>query len=132
MKKITLKRVGQAIAAAVVILGIYAGYLFLMTGQWSSMERYVGQFFEDDLKNEPTLTITEVSGGYLAWNRTVKLSNGQTVFFHRDNNPSAWQLEPGQKIAVYIAADDLAKKKALIFAALMRKDEKLVFIKPLI
>ena len=33
MKKITLKRVGQAIAAAVVILGIYAGYLFLMTGQ---------------------------------------------------------------------------------------------------
>ena len=62
MKKITL-RVGQAVAAAAVILGIYAGYLFLMAGQWFSMERYVGQFFEDDLKNEPTLTITDVSGG---------------------------------------------------------------------
>ena len=53
MKKITL-RVGQAVVAAVVILGIYAGYLFLMAGQWFSMERYVGQFFEDDLKNGPT------------------------------------------------------------------------------
>lgn len=74
--------------------------------------------FEDDLKNEPTLTITDVSGGYLAWSRTVKLSNGQTVFFHRDNNPSAWQLEPGQKIAVYIAADDLAKEKTLILRRL--------------
>lgn len=121
MKKITLKRVGQAIAAVVVILGIYASYLFLMTGQWSSMERYVGQFFEDDLKNEPTLTITDVSGGYLAWSRTVKLSNGQTVFFHRDNNPSAWQLEPGQKIAVYIAADDLAKEKSAYFCGAYEK-----------
>ena len=44
MKKITLKRVGQAIAAAVVILGIYAGYLFLMTGQWSSMEDMLDSF----------------------------------------------------------------------------------------
>ena len=121
MKKITLKRVGQAIAAVVVILGIYASYLFLMTGQWSSMERYVGQFFEDDLKNEPTLTITEVSGGYLAWNRTVKL----IIRAHGNWNPA-------RKSPSILQPMIWPRKKALIFAALMRKDEKLVFIKPLI
>ena len=77
-----------------------------MTKEWYSQEVFLRQFFEDDLKNEPTLTITEVSGGYLSWRREVKLNNGQTVVFFRDNTPSAWNLKPGQKIAVYIESDE--------------------------
>ena len=111
MKKIA-KKAGLVIIAAVVVLGVYAGYLFLMTGQWYSMEAFTNSLFEEDLKASPSLTITEVSGGYLSWSRTVKLSNGKIIFFHRNNNPSAWKLEPGQKIAIYVTAKDAAKEKS--------------------
>lgn len=121
MKKINFKRIGQIVSALVVFVAIYAGYLFLMSGHWYSLESYTGQFFKEDLAKAPTVTITDVSGGYLSWSRTVKLSNGRTVFFHRDNTPSAWKLKKGQKIAVWISSGDLFKAKSSCFCGAYEK-----------
>ena len=116
-----VKRAAQILAAAVVLFCVYVGYLFMMAGSWRGMEAYVSSLFEGDLKNAPTLTIKSVSGGFLSWSRKVELSNGQTIYFHRDTNPSAWELEKGDKIAVYISPDEMKKEKSAFFCGAFEK-----------
>ena len=119
--KNSMKRAAQVILAAVVLFCVYAGYLFVMTGEWKSMEAFTSSLFEEDLKNAPTVTVKSVSGGSLSWCRKVELSNGQTVYFHRDTNPSAWGLEKGDKIAVYISPDEIKKEKSAYFCGAFEK-----------
>ncbi len=116
-----MKRAAQVILAAVVLFCVYAGYLFMMTGTWNGMEAYVSSLFEEDLNDAPTLTIKSVSGGFLSWSRKVELSNGQKIYFHRDTNPSAWSLEEGDKIAIYISPGELEKNKSAFFCGAFEK-----------
>lgn len=109
------------ILAAVVLFVFYAGYLFMMIGTWSGMEAYVASLFEEDLDAAPTVTIKSVSGGFLSWSRKVELSNGQKIYFHRDTNPSAWKLEKGDKIAIYISPGELEKNKSAFFCGAFEK-----------
>lgn len=116
-----VKKAAQILTAAMVLFFIYAGYLFVMTGEWKSMETFTSSLFEEDLKNAPTLTVKSVAGGSLSWCRKVELSNGQTVYFHRDTNPSAWGLEKGDKIAIYISPGELEKNKSAFFCGAFEK-----------
>lgn len=116
-----MKRAAQVILAAVVLFCVYAGYLFMMTGTWNGMEAYVSSLFEEDLNDAPTLTIKSVSGGFLSWSRKVELENGQKIYFHRDTNPSAWSLEEGDKIAIYISPGELEKNKSAFFCGAFEK-----------
>ena len=116
-----VKKAAQILTAAVVLFFIYAGYLFMMTGSWRGMEAYVSSLFEEDLDVAPTVTIKSVSGGFLSWSRKVELSNGQKIYFHRDKNPSAWGLEKGDKIAIYISPGELEKNKSAFFCGAFEK-----------
>lgn len=116
-----MKRAAQILAAAVVLFFIYVGYLFMMAGSWRGMEAFTSSLFEEDLDVAPTVTIKSVSGGFLSWSRKVELSNGQKIYFHRDKNPSAWGLEAGDKIAVYISPDEMKKEKSAFFCGAFEK-----------
>lgn len=116
-----MKRAAQILAAAVVLFFIYVGYLFMMAGSWRGMEAFTSSLFEEDLNDAPTVTIKSVSGGFLSWCRKVELSNGQKIYFHRDKNPSAWGLEAGDKIAVYISPDEMKKEKSAFFCGAFEK-----------
>ena len=116
-----VKRAAQVFLAAVVLFFIYAGYLVVMSGSWLGMEAYLSSVFDDELDNAPTLTIKSVSGGFLSWSRKVELSNGQKIYFHRDTNPSAWKLEKGDKIAIYISPGELEKNKSAYFCGAFEK-----------
>ena len=116
-----MKRAAQILAAAVVLFFIYVGYLFMMAGSWRGMEAFTSSLFEEDLNDAPTLTIKSVSGGFLSWCRKVELSNKKKIYFHRDKNPSAWGLEAGDKIAVYISPDEMKKEKSAFFCGAFEK-----------
>lgn len=120
MKKIA-KRAAQILAAAVVLFFIYVGYLFMMAGSWRGMEAFTSSLFEEDLDVAPTVTIKSVSGGFLSWSREIELENGQKIYFHRDKNPSAWGLEAGDKIAIYISPGELEKNKSAFFCGAFEK-----------
>lgn len=119
--KTLVKRAAQILAATVVLFFIYVGYLFMMAGSWRGMEAFTSSLFEEDLNDAPTVTIKSVSGGFLSWSRKVELSNGQKIYFHRDKNPSAWGLEAGDKIAVYISPDEMKKEKSAYFCGVFTK-----------
>lgn len=116
-----MKRAAQILAAAVVLFFIYVSYLFMMAGSWRGMEAFTSSLFEEDLDVAPTVTIKSVSGGFLSWSRKVELSNGQKIYFHRDTNPSAWSLEEGDKIAIYISPGELEKNKSAFFCGAFEK-----------
>lgn len=116
-----VKRAAQVFLAAVVLFVFYVGYLVVMSGSWLGMEAYLSSVFDDELDNAPTLTIKSVSGGFLSWSRKVELSNGQKIYFHRDTNPSAWGLEAGDKIAVFISPDEMKKEKSAYFCGAFEK-----------
>lgn len=117
LKKIT----AQALMVVAILFVFYVGYLFMMVGEWYKFERFASSLFEGDLKNAPTLTIKSVSGGFLSWSRKVELSNGQKIYFHRDKNPSAWRLEKGDEIAVFISPSELEKNKSAYFCGAFEK-----------
>ena len=104
-----------------ILFVFYVGYLFMMVGEWYKFERFASSLFEEDLKNASTLTIKSVSGGFLSWSRKVELSNGQKIYFHRDKNPSAWRLEKGDEIAVFISPSELEKNKSAFFCGAFEK-----------
>ncbi len=116
-----VKKAAQILTAAVVLFFIYAGYLFMMTGSWRGMEAFTSSLFEEDLDVAPTVTIKSVSGGFLSWSREVELENGQKIYFHRDKNPSAWRLEKGDEIAVFISPSELEKNKSAYFCGAFEK-----------